>query len=183
MGDKLTTENLIDIIRELGEKSEYEQQGNVFLEKTGTEFKVKFLRHDKHFADDQETRDIYEVTLTKGDRYYTFKFGQSINASGRFWKYGNYKRGIHHGVGAKHIKPMPMSEWDKNKNFAKPRPYDIFTGLTKYDPENFEYFCDEYGYDADSRKAEKIYEAVKDEYKNLLILFSDEEMDALKEIN
>jgi len=171
------------LIRELGEQSEYEQQAKIFLEKTGTEFKAVFLKHDKHFVDDNDTRDIYEITLTRGERTFTFTFGQSINCSGKYWKFGQYKRGISHGVGKNKIKPLPMSEWDKNKDFSEPTPYDVLAALTHYDPETFENFCREYGYDEDSRKAEKIYEAVKNEYQNLQILFTESELAALREIS
>jgi len=52
----------------------------------------------------------------------------------------------------------------------------------KYFPESFENFCDCYGYDTDSRKAEKVYNAVKEEYLNLTTLFNDDEMELLREI-
>ena len=34
----------------------------------------------------------------------------------------------------------------------KPSVYDIFACLQKYDPETFEDFCAEFGYDTDSKK-------------------------------
>jgi hypothetical protein len=56
---------------------------------------------------------------------------------------------------------------------TEPTMYDVLTCLTKYDPETFEDFCSEFGYDEDSRKAEKIYNAVVREYKNVERLFGD----------
>lgn len=39
-------------------------------------------------------------------------------------------------------------------NGAKmPTMYDVLTCLTKYDPDTFEDFCSEFGYDTDSRRA------------------------------
>ena len=55
----------------------------------------------------------------------------------------------------------------------EPTMYDVLSCLTKYDPEDFESFCDSYGYDNDSRKAEKIYKAVVKEYNAVCRLFSD----------
>lgn len=49
-----------------------------------------------------------------------------------------------------------------------PTMYDVLTCLQKYEVETFENFCSEFGYDTDSRKAEKIYKAVVSEYENLL---------------
>jgi hypothetical protein len=54
--------------------------------------------------------------------------------------------------------------------------------MTTYNPGTFEDFCSEHGYDTDSKKAECTYNAVKDEYMNLCILFTDEEMEMLSEI-
>ena len=38
---------------------------------------------------------------------------------------------------------------------------------------SFEEWADEFGYDTDSRKAEKIYKACKDQYENLQYLFGE----------
>jgi len=63
-----------------------------------------------------------------------------------------------------------------------PTEYDVLTCLTKYDPETFEDFCSEFGYDEDSRKAEKIYKAVVNEYNNVAMLWNDSEIELLSEI-
>lgn len=65
---------------------------------------------------------------------------------------------------------------------SEPSAYDVLACITKNDPGTFENFCGEYGYDIDSRKAEKIYKAVCKEYKSIDRLFNDV-MDQLQEIN
>lgn len=55
----------------------------------------------------------------------------------------------------------------------EPTMYDILTCLTKYDPNTFEDFCSEFGYDTDSRTAETIYKAVVKEFKAVERLFND----------
>ena len=60
---------------------DYNKQALSLLEKTGVEFIVDFLRYDKYFEEDQERRDIYQITLKRGSRSYSFEFGQSINCS------------------------------------------------------------------------------------------------------
>lgn len=100
---------------------------------------------------------------------------------------------------------MPVGEWiDKlkgamvkkcyeivDKNFGKeiqtktishPNAYDILACLQKGDPGTFENFCGDFGYDQDSRKAEKTYHAVVDEWKNIEKLFTEEELELLQEI-
>ena len=63
----------------------------------------------------------------------------------------------------------------------EPSMYDILTCLTKYNPETFDNFCAEFGYDIDSRDSKKTYKAVCDEYKAVERLFSDI-MEELQEI-
>ncbi len=72
---------------------------------------------------------------------------------------------------------------EQKEIIEEPRLYDIITCLTRYDPGTFEDFCSEFGYDEDSKKAEKIYNAVRDEYLSMCSLFSDEELEILSLIN
>ncbi len=55
----------------------------------------------------------------------------------------------------------------------EPTMYDILTCLTKYDPGTFENFCGDFGYDEDSRSAEKTYNACIKEYEAVQRLFGD----------
>lgn len=177
-------------------KSEYEQQAEAFLKATNTEFKCEFLKHGKHFVDDKETRDIYRITLTRGKRSYTFNFGQSIACSG-FKVYVTNT-----GKQMNNLSALSGLVYCKNRKEAKilvqnkitltgltvedreqPTVYDVLSCLTKSDPDTFENFCSEYGYDEDSRTAEKIYNAVLDEWKNVCALFTDEEIEQLQEIS
>lgn len=64
-----------------------------------------------------------------------------------------------------------------------PTMYDILACMTWYDPETFEDFCANYGYDEDSRSAEKTYRGVKKEYNALKNMFNEEEMEAISRIN
>ena len=119
-------------------ESEYTKQANDFLESAGATFETKFLYHGPYFDEDKENRDVYEITLKRGDKSYSFKFGQSVAA--------------------------------KNK---KPTAYDVLAGITKRDPETFEDFCANYGYNTDSRTDEKIYIAVVKEWVNINRMFGD----------
>lgn len=179
----------------------YEQQAQDFLNKTNTTFKAEFIKHGKHFDKDTNTRDIYKITLSHGNRSYSFNFGQSIKASGTHFLYGNDKKGIAH-LSGKHLlriaylhphfeglegkigglTPIYSKEWNRNSNFTKPTAYDVLAGLQKYEPGTFEDFCSDFGYEEDSRTAERVYKDVCDEYINLKMLFSDEELAQLQEI-
>lgn len=178
---------------------EYENQAKEFMEKTNTEFYVKFLEYNQHFHDDKDKRDIYLITLKRGDRSYSFRFGQSVVKSGEYEIYGNIKTGektdfvrtkIHLPINKDGKKSMNIKGFDmlnhgnsvKNKEFAEPTPYDVFSCMTKNDVGSILDFCADYGYNSDSIKAEKIYNACKEEYDNLCKLYSDEEMQMLQEI-
>ena len=170
--------------------TDYEKQGTDFLEQTGTIMTMEYARTGKYFDDDdKEERDIYTITLNRGNRGFTFEFGQSINCSGRFIAYGNPRRGMSRGFlkdNGEYRKPKNdyagENKWELNINFSAPTPYGILLCLTKYDPETFENFCSEFGYDNDSRKAEKTYKAVKLEYMQLCTMFNETEMEAMQEI-
>lgn len=61
--------------------------------------------------------------------------------------------------------------------------YDVVTALQKYEVGSFSDFCDKYGYDEDSRRAERIYLDCTDKYYKLKKMFTEEEMETLREVN
>jgi hypothetical protein len=172
--------------------STYEQQAIDFLQSTNTEFKCEFVENVKHFDDDKDVRDIYQITLKRGSRKYSFKFGQSIMNSQyyqdrikertytllggcRTGKYSindieKYKGGLGYGQGLKLVKGQP------------PTAYDVLACLQKYPVYDFADFCSEFGYDEDSRKAYKTYKAVKREWENIAMLYTEAELEQLREI-
>lgn len=169
-------------------KTEYEQKAIDFLQSTNTEFKAEFLRNDKYFPDDKETRDIYKITLTRNGRFYSFEFGQSTMNSTKyvdtltkneFTTSGSPLKGKMRVIDTRFFNDLHV----KKVNGIAPNCYDVLACLTKYDPGTFENFCGEFGYDTDSRKAKKTYKAVRKEYQNLRALFTDSEMELMAEIN
>ena len=62
----------------------------------------------------------------------------------------------------------------------EPTLYDVLTCLQKYDVGTFEDFCDDFGYDNDSRTAEKTYNAVAKEFQAMERLFNSDELDLLQ---
>lgn len=188
-------EELKDKIEELINASKYEEACELVKEKFGIEYECKFLKNDYYFDNDKSTRDIYEITLKRGTRDYTFNFGQSLMDSQYYQdsikertytlngqsRTGNY---IIHDIN-KFIKAFPDGGSQKLKlvKGKEPTLYDILTCLTKYDVGTFENFCSEFGYDEDSRSAEKTYNAVVKEYESMCRLFSDEELEVLQLIN
>ena len=144
--------------------SDYQEQGILFLAETQTEFKAILIGHGPYWDGDKETRDIYEIRLTReGKPPFIFKFGQSIVNSGP-------SLGESYSLKVGRYTPVP-------KNCSRlrraPTPYDVLACLTKYDPETFEDFCGNFGYDSDSRKALATYLAVQEEWRQVQRVFGD----------
>lgn len=178
---------------------DYEKQAADFMTATNTTMSAKYLRTGKHFEDDKDERDIYEITLSSKGGVYKFNFGQSINASGEYVFLDHFKNKlIKTLLFPKNRCFMSESEYKKieqnrdgvekkevivkNPNYSTPTAYDVLSCLTKHDPGTLEEFCDDYGYNVDSRKAERMYNAVKDEYLQLSGLFTDQELELMAEI-
>ena len=173
---------------------EYEQKAKDFLEKTNTTFKAEFVKHGKHFIDDKDTRDIYKVTFTRGERSFFVMFGQSINDSGfklcfqggrefnhpcveRINKTGNRDEKVFKKECLSAIQSLSGLSIIQPK---LPGAYDVLTCLQKYDVGSFKDFCDEFGYDDDSIKAHKTYKLVCEEYKNVCMLWNEQELELLR---
>jgi hypothetical protein len=139
---------------------EYTKQAKDFCQETGTIIEINFSHYGKHFIDDKEKRDIYNITIKRNNKSYSFKYGDSINNT---------------------------EKNEKRRTRIKPTEYDILACLIKYDIDcNDEWeFAKEYGYNIDTKqdyiKVVTTFEAVKDEYKNTNMLFNDV-MEELQEI-
>ena len=62
--------------------SDYQLKAVNFLEKTGVKFSVSYVGHDFYFDGDKERRGIYQILLKRGEKSFSFKFGQSIANEG-----------------------------------------------------------------------------------------------------
>lgn len=62
---------------------------------------------------------------------------------------------------------------------SEPTLYNVLACLQKYDVGTFENFCGDFGYDFDSRQAEKTYKAVVKEFEGMQRLFNSEELELL----
>jgi hypothetical protein len=77
--------------------------------------------------------------------------------------------------------------WNSHKDMQdgkEPDAYDVLSCIASdlYAPETFEEFCSEYGYDEDSRKAERTFKATNDLNRRLRAFFTAEEIEGLQEI-
>lgn len=172
---------------------EYEKQAEQFLKDTDTTFKAEFVKHDKYFNDDNETRDIYQFTFKRGDREFKGTFGQSLAESCfKVWQKQGIRELNTEGLDKTNLKKFLIEVKARfgtlnglvvKKDFVFPTAYDVLSSLTKYEVEDFKDFCNEYGYNEDSIKALDTYKAVREEWRNVQRLWTDKEIEALQEIN
>lgn len=127
-------------------ETDYQKQAADFAKKHGITLTINGQEYKRHWDDDKQSRWVFNCTLKRKGKQYTFDFGQSTAAGDE-----------------------------------KPTMYDVLTCIEKYDHPTFEDFCGDYGYDTDSRKAERTFKAVQKEYKAVERLFGDI-MDELQEI-
>lgn len=182
--------NVIDLVN----NSQYNEAVNLVAEYFNLSFKAEFLRNDFHFIGDKDKRDIYKITLQRGQRKYSFEFGQSLNKSGFYAQYSRTKYNI--PIEKLSLSDSELKKYVKyhfNYDFGNivgdkiirpiaPTLYDVLACLQKYDVGTFEDFCNEFGYDTDSRTAKKTYKAVVKEYDKMCSLFNNEELEVLTEI-
>ena len=171
------------------EISEYNKLAESFLKDTNTTMETKFLGNMKHFTDDIESRDVYEITFKRGNREFKVRFGQSLVCSGKYIVFSRGGKRVYNDLELarkEFLKSdkyhLSRGEYKENDKFEVPSAYDLLACIQKYDIGSFEDFCDDFGYDSDSRKAFKIYVVCLDEWNNVQKLWTEEEIEKLREI-
>jgi hypothetical protein len=143
------------------------------------EFRAAFLFHGPYWPDEKESRNVWELILTrpavdcKDQKIVSFRFGQSIADSFRD-EFANFRK---NGV---YYPPVRSSMIPTQRNI--PSAYDLLACLTKYAPGSFSDFCGEYGYDNDSIKARDTWQAVGEEFSKVERFFSAKELEIIREI-
>lgn len=167
--------------------SEYVKQANDFLTKANATYKIEFggVSRNENWKE-KEKRNWYDVTLTTPKGTMSFVFWDSIHNTEismmTLEQYVEKKLRRRFSDMSYAEKKKADAKLKKLKDDAVPNAYDILACLQKYDVGTFEEFCSEFGYDEDSRTAERIYIAVIKEYKDLTRIFTEEQMEELCEI-
>ncbi len=163
--------------------TKYDRRASRLLRVMKIEFRAAFIFHGPYSEGDEESRNVWELIITRPavDRAkvktISFRFGQSINDSFRD-QWEGYK---------------PQA-WQANRPSRSradmvptqrnvPTAYDLLCCITKQDPGTFSDFCGDFGYDTDSRKAEKTYFAVQEDWEKVRGFFNVRELKAIQEIN
>ena len=136
--------------------NEYTEKAEAFLKKHGIKFKAVRTGYGPYFPDDKESRDIYRLELLRA----SFRRGEYAPTS-----------------------KAQRASFRDTKNGEAPTAYDLLARITKSDPGTFEDFCGNFGYDTDSRRAERIYKGVCREWQKVQRFFTAEEIEELQEID
>lgn len=171
--------------------SEYQKQALDFLEKCNAKIKIEFVCTDVNQNwNDNAKRNKYQVTITTPRGKMVFDFWDSImNTQIMLTGYGEFieklMRKSHDAVLPKNT-PEPRKYFEMQKE-AKPKAYDVLACLTKYDPGTMNDFFHEFGYEVHSADDMftflNTYNAVVKEYRDLCRIFTEEQMEMLREIN
>lgn len=127
---------------------DYEKQATDFLKRTSVFIDINFSHNGKHFYNDNQVRDIYDVTIKRGDRKFTFKFGQSVINSqyyqdripNRTYSLDGKSRTGNYSIND--LKKYNSIEGQiKLVKGIQPTEYTILSCLTKYNPGTLEDFA------------------------------------------
>lgn len=168
--------------------NEYLKQALDFLEKAKASIKIDFsgVVTNKEWKENAK-RNLYNVTITTPLGSINFDFWGSIYnteiTTMTIEEYAKKRFKCQYGYLTSTDKAKARKELKEKKATAAPTAYDILACLTKYDLGTFEEFCCEFGYDEDSKTADRIYIEVIKEYKQLERIFTTEQMEELREIN
>lgn len=142
--------------------SEYTEKATGFLKQHGINFVAVKIDYGPYFPEDKESRGIYRLELRRA----SYKRGKFAPTSGPQRVSFRFGASLH----------------DTERGEA-PTAYDLLAGLTKQDPGTFGNFCGDFGYNEDSRKAEKVYKAVIREWAKVSRFFTAAELEELQDIN
>jgi len=175
--------------------SEYTEAAEKFLTDTGTTFTLEFQYAGPYFDGDKTKRDVYRFTLKNARGEYSSTFGDSIRnterrafanaigAGAAYWSKEAARMGFRKEAGRETISRKSLME---ARNY-RPSAYGILACLEKYEPDTFDNWAADMGYDerplSEYPTVLKIWTACVEQYRGVSLMFSADEMEQLREIN
>lgn len=161
--------------------TDYNKQAQDFIDKSGITIIKTFTGFRPHFTGETMKRDTYLITIERkdksnSDRNFSFSFGDSIeNAELR-----RKDKRFCNMYGS--LKQRYLERYKEIK--AWPTDYDILACISSesYQYDTLQDFCDNMGYDTDSRKALDIYLTCQEHATNINRFFSSDELEQLRDI-
>lgn len=170
--------------------TDYIKQAEKFLKDTNT---TMIIFYDGMYSPcwDNKLHCAYKIKLLNKKGEYNFTFFDSLhNTEIKKMSLSEYLRKYKRINNINDISYNEQQKYNKEltklKKESQPTYYDILACLEKYDVGTLDDFMIEFDYECKTAKdisnVLETYSAVCEEYKNLCMLFDDEEMEQLREI-
>ena len=169
--------------------TDYQAQAKQFLADCNATMEIKFVGKEipAHWNGETNPHNKYQFTITTPKGKYTSYFWDSLHntelSEMNIQRYAEKKYKIHWYNVSAFEKGKAIRELDALKAEAKPTEYDILACLEKYGYDSFSDFCAEFGYSTDSISARETFLVCGEEYAGLRRIFTEEQMEKLREIN
>lgn len=168
--------------------TDYQVQAKQFLADCNATMDIKFVGKElpSHWLGETKSHNKYQFTITTPKGKYTSYFWDSLHntkvseVSERTYAQQKYKAS--YDCLRSHEKAKARAELAKLKANAIPTEYDILATVEKYGYDSFSDFCSEFGYSTDSISARETFLACGEEYAGLRRIFTEEQMEMLREI-
>ena len=138
--------------------SDYQRDADTLCARLGVRVVVRYLGYFRHFDSDKECRDVYEFTIERDGKATVgpWRFGQSLMYS---------------------VADRP------NVPKFTPTAYDVLSCMPWYEPESFEDWASEMGFEkfSDYPKARVAHDETMNQYKGLRQMFTEDERRELSE--
>lgn len=168
--------------------TDYQAQAKQFLADCKATMEIKFVGKEipSHWCGETKPHNKYQFTITTPKGEYTSYFWDSLHntevSEMNLQSYAERKYKIHWYDVSAFEKGKAIRELDILKAKAKPTEYDILACVEKYSYDSFSDFCAEFGYSTDSISARETFLACGEEYAGLRRIFTEEQMEKMREI-
>lgn len=169
--------------------TEYQAQAKSFLANCKATMEINFVGREipSHWLGETKPHNKYQFTITTPKGKYTSYFLDSLyntevsemTADDLACKRYKARYDVLRGYERTNV----LRELRKLKENAIPTEYDILAAVEKYSYDSFSDFCSEFGYSTDSISARETFLACGEEYAGLRRIFTEEQMEMLREIN
>lgn len=163
-------------------------QAKQFLAGCNATMEINFIGKEvpSHWMGETKPHNKYQFTITTPKGKYTSYFWDSLyntevsemTADDLACK--KYK--AHYDVLKGNEKTSVLRELKSLKANAIPTEYDILACMEKYGYDSFTDFCNEFGYSTDSISTRETFLACGEEYAGLCRIFTEGQMEELREI-
>ena len=168
--------------------TDYQAQAKQFLTDCNATMEINLVGKEvpAHWRDETKPHNKYQFTISTPKGKYTSYFWDSLyNTEVSEMTADNLackRRVIHYDGLTMYERAKILKELKSLKSKVKPTEYDILACLEKYSYDSFSDFCSEFGYSTDSISARETFLACGEEYAGLRRIFTEEQIEKLREI-